>query len=131
MPLEDVIAEHLGRLFPGMDVVAAHTFRVTRNEDLEVEEDDAEPPEGAGEGVAPPQVRSAGATRSRRRHRQARVDLLISELDVSRQEVFRLPGPLDLRGLHDVADLDREDLKYQLFARYAHASGASGIGFAS
>src|SRR5690606_38112058 len=42
VPLEDVIAEHLKRLFPGMEVLAAHTFRVTRNEDLEVEEDDAE-----------------------------------------------------------------------------------------
>ena len=42
VPLEDVIAEHLKPLFPGMQVVAVHTFRVTRNEDLEVEEDDAE-----------------------------------------------------------------------------------------
>jgi len=42
VPLEDVIGEHLKRLFPGMDVLEVHTFRVTRNEDLEVEEDDAE-----------------------------------------------------------------------------------------
>ena len=42
MPLEDVIGEHLKRLFPGMEVLEVHTFRVTRNEDLEVEEDDAE-----------------------------------------------------------------------------------------
>src|SRR3546814_2714284 len=42
VPLEDVIGEHLKRLFPGMEVVESHTFRVTRNEDLEVEEDDAE-----------------------------------------------------------------------------------------
>src|SRR4051794_39523228 len=42
VPLEDVIGEHLKRLFPGMEVLAVHTFRVTRNEDLEVEEDDAE-----------------------------------------------------------------------------------------
>src|SRR6476469_7451536 len=42
VPLEDVIGEHLKRLFPGMEVLEAHTFRVTRNEDLEVEEDDAE-----------------------------------------------------------------------------------------
>ena len=42
VPLEDVIGEHLRRLFPGMEVLEAHTFRVTRNEDLEVEEDDAE-----------------------------------------------------------------------------------------
>ena len=42
VPLEDVIGEHLKKLFPGMEVLGAHTFRVTRNEDLEVEEDDAE-----------------------------------------------------------------------------------------
>src|SRR5690606_11386436 len=42
VPLEDVIAEHLKKLFPGMEIVSTHTFRVTRNEDLEVEEDDAE-----------------------------------------------------------------------------------------
>ena len=42
VPLEDVIAHHLLELFPGMDVLQHHTFRVTRNEDLEVEEDDAE-----------------------------------------------------------------------------------------
>ena len=40
--LEDIIAEHLDTLFPGMEVVEHHVFRVTRNEDLEVEEDDAE-----------------------------------------------------------------------------------------
>src|SRR3978361_11023 len=42
VPLEDVIGEHLKRLFPGMEIVEVHSFRVTRNEDLEVEEDDAE-----------------------------------------------------------------------------------------
>ena len=42
VPLEDVISDHMKRLFPGMEVLGVHTFRVTRNEDLEVEEDDAE-----------------------------------------------------------------------------------------
>src|SRR5690606_40440090 len=42
VPIEDVIAVHLDSLFPGMEVVDHHTFRVTRNEDVEVEEDDAE-----------------------------------------------------------------------------------------
>ena len=42
VPLEDVIAAHLDQLFPGMEVHEHHTFRVTRNEDVEVEEDDAE-----------------------------------------------------------------------------------------
>jgi polyphosphate kinase len=42
VPLEDVIAAHLDQLFPGMEILQHHAFRVTRNEDLEVEEDDAE-----------------------------------------------------------------------------------------
>ncbi|MHB1802577.1 MAG: RNA degradosome polyphosphate kinase, partial [Actinomycetes bacterium] len=42
VPLEDVIAAHLPALFPGMEVLQHHTFRVTRNEDVEVEDDEAE-----------------------------------------------------------------------------------------
>ena len=42
VPLEDLIAAHLDMLFPGMEIHEHYTFRVTRNEDLEVEEDDAE-----------------------------------------------------------------------------------------
>ncbi|HNM96517.1 MAG TPA: polyphosphate kinase, partial [Marmoricola sp.] len=121
VPLEDVIAEHLGRLFPGMDVVAAHTFRVTRNEDLEVEEDDAEnllkalEKELLRRKFGPPVRLEVDEDIDERV-----LNLLISELDVSQEEVFRLPGPLDLRGLHDVADLDREDLKYPSFLPATH-----------
>src|SRR5689334_3676933 len=42
IPLEDLIANHLDELFPGMEMVAHHEFRVTRNEDVEVEEDETE-----------------------------------------------------------------------------------------
>ena len=48
------------------------------------------------------------------------LELLISELGVSPDEVFRLPGPLDLRGLHGIADLGREDLKYPAFVPSTH-----------
>ena len=50
------------------------------------------------------------------------LDLLISELGVSPQEVIRVPGPLDLRGLHDIADLPREDLKYPAFVPITHGN---------
>ncbi|MBC7441408.1 MAG: RNA degradosome polyphosphate kinase, partial [Ramlibacter sp.] len=40
--LEDLIANHLGDLFPGMDILEHHVFRVTRNEDVEIEEDETE-----------------------------------------------------------------------------------------
>ncbi|WGX97674.1 RNA degradosome polyphosphate kinase [Nocardioides sp. L-11A] len=121
VPLEDVIGAHLRRLFPGMEVLEAHTFRVTRNEDLEVEEDDAENLLAALEKellrrkFGPPvrlEVEESIAP--------SVLELLVSELDISENEVFRLPGPLDLRGLHSIADLPREDLKYPSFVPSTH-----------
>lgn len=122
VPLEDVIREHLKRLFPGMEVLEVHTFRVTRNEDLEVEEDDAENILAALEKellrrrFGPPvrlEVEESIAPQV--------LDLLVSELGVSPDEVFRLNGPLDLRGLHDIADLPRQELKYPAFLPTTHA----------
>ncbi len=121
VPLEDVIGEHLKRLFPGMEVLSVNTFRVTRNEDLEVEEDDAEnllkalEKELLRRRFGPPV----------RLEVQENIDehvleLLTTELGVTEAEVFRLPGPLDLRGLHDIADLDRQDLKYPNFIPATH-----------
>jgi len=121
VPLEDVIREHLKRLFPGMDVLEVHTFRVTRNEDLEVEEDDAENILAALEKellrrrFGPPvrlEVEESIAPQV--------LDLLMSELGISEEEVFRLRGPLDLRGLHDIADLPRQELKYPAFLPTTH-----------
>ncbi len=121
VPLEDVMAAHLQRLFPGMEVLAVHTFRVTRNEDLEVEEDDAENLLAALEKellrrrFGPP-VRLE-VEESIDEHI---LDLLVSELGVLPAEVFRLRGPLDLRGLGGIADLDREELKYPAFVPSTH-----------
>ena len=121
VPLEDVICEHLKRLFPGMEVLGAHTFRVTRNEDLEVEEDDAENLLAALEKellrrrFGPPvrlEVEESIDPKV--------LELLVSELGVSEDEVVTLPGPLDLRGLHDIADLPREELKYPAFVPTTH-----------
>ncbi len=121
VPLEDVIGAHLKRLFPGMEVLESHTFRVTRNEDLEVEEDDAENLLAALEKellrrkFGPPvrlEVEESIAP--------AVLELLVSELGVSQDEVFRLPGPLDLRGLHGIADLAREELKFPAFVPTTH-----------
>ena len=113
VPLEDVIAEHLRRLFPGMEVRAVHTFRVTRNEDLEVEEDDAENLLKALEKELQ-RRRFGSAVRLEVEESIAPqvLELLMSELGISDDEVFRVTGPLDLVGLHSIADLPREDLKF-------------------
>jgi polyphosphate kinase len=121
VPLEDVIGEHLKRLFPGMEVLEVHAFRVTRNEDLDVEEDDAENLLAALEKellrrrFGPPVRLEVEESIS-----AAVLDLLVSELGISPDEVFRLPGPLDLSGLHGIADLDREELRYPAFVPVTH-----------
>ena len=122
VPLEDVIADHMKRLFPGMDVLGVHTFRVTRNEDLEVEEDDAENLLAALEKEL---LRRRFGPSVRLEVEESIDDhileLLVSELDITHGEVVRLPGPLDLTGLHDIADIDRAELKYRAFVPSTHS----------
>jgi polyphosphate kinase len=120
--LEDVIARHLDQLFSGMHIVQHHTFRVTRNEDVEVEEDDAEnlllalEKELLRRKVGRPPVRLEVEDDIDPKM----LELLVGELDISQREVFHVPGPLDLRGLFSVADIDRADLKYPAFLPATH-----------
>ncbi len=116
VPLEDVIAAHLDELFPGMEICEHHNFRVTRNEDVEVEEDDAE---NLLKALERELVRRRFGPPVRLEVEENIdphvLELLVSELDVSEQEVFRLPGPLDMTGLWSVVSLDRNDLKQRKF----------------
>jgi len=121
VPMEDVMAEHLKHLFPGMHVVAVHTFRVTRNEDLEVEEDDAENLLAALEkGLLRRRFGPSVRLEVEESIDEHILDLLVSELGVSDAEVVRLPGPLDLRGLEGIVELDRAELKYPAFVPTTH-----------
>jgi polyphosphate kinase len=111
--LEDLIANHLGDLFPGMEVLEHHIFRVTRNEDVEVDEDETEnllqalEKELLRRRFGPPIRLEVTADMD-----EVTLGLLVRELDVSEQEVYRLPSPLDLGGLFDLAKIDRPDLHY-------------------
>ncbi len=111
--LEELIANHLGDLFPGMEVLDHHAFRLTRNEDVEIEEDESEN-----------LIQALEAELLRRRFGppirleitddmdEVTMDLLVRELDITDLEVYRLPGLLDLRGLFDLSRIDRPDLRY-------------------
>ncbi len=127
VPLEDVIAAHLDMLFPGMEVHEHYTFRVTRNEDLEVEEDDAENLLAALEKeltrrrFGPPVRLEVDEDMD-----DHVLDMLVRELGVHPSEVYRLPAPLDLRGLEVIADLERSDLRYEPFRPQTHAGPRTG-----
>jgi polyphosphate kinase len=111
--LEDLIAHHLADLFPGMEVLEHHIFRLTRNEDMEIEEDETEnliqalEKELLRRRFGPPIrleiTEDMDATT---------LDLLVSELGITRDEVYSLPGPLDLAGLFELGRLDRPQLRY-------------------
>lgn len=114
IPLEDLVSNHLEELFPGMEILEHHEFRVTRNEDVEVEEDESEN-----------LIQSLERELLRRRFGppirleitddmdERTLELLVRELGITEQEVYRLPAPLDLGGLFEVFRIDRPELKYR------------------
>ena len=110
--LEQVIAANLESLFPGLQVTESYPFRVTRDADLEIQEDDAaDLLQTVEQGlrrrqfgdVARLEVTTAMPARLR--------DLLIENLLVDPADVYALPGPLGLSDLMQVWKLDRPDLK--------------------
>jgi polyphosphate kinase len=115
VPLETVIAAHLGRLFPGMELVAHHTFRLTRDADLEVEEDEAEDLLEAIQSVLRRRRRGANPVRLEVDETMSHevLELLRRELDLEEQEVVVTPGLLDLSALWSLVSLDRPELKHE------------------
>lgn len=110
---EDLISHHVGELFPGMEVLEHHEFRVTRNEDVEIDEDESEN-----------LIQALERELLRRRFGPpirleitddmdpVTLELLITELGITQNEVYRLPAPLGLTGLFDISGLDRPDVKF-------------------
>ncbi|GAC1655017.1 MAG: RNA degradosome polyphosphate kinase [Candidatus Dormibacteraceae bacterium] len=135
VPLEQLIAANLQALFPGMEVVDHHPFRITRDADLDLVESEAE------------DLLEAIQEELRRRRRQGKavrlevdstmpasvLELLVPELELEIEDVYRVDGLLDLGGVGILADLDRPDLKSPAFTPVtqprlrAAASGGVGI----
>jgi polyphosphate kinase len=116
VPLEDVIAAHLTQLFEGMDIVEHHVFRVTRNQDLEVDEDVTEDLMQALERELLRRKFGPAVRLEVEDSMSAEVlERLLPDLGIAERAVYRLPGPLDLAGLHAIADLDLPELKYPRF----------------
>ena len=116
IPLEVVIAEHLDRLFPGMKIVDHYTFRVTRNQDLEVDEEESMD-----------LITSLEQELLRRRFGppvrleiedgidEERLGRLTRELGIDSEDVIASETHVDLTDLHGLADIDLPELKYPDF----------------
>ena len=114
--MENLIIAHLESLFPGMIIKEARSFRVTRNEDIDVEEDDAENLLNAMEKELL-RRRFGPPIRLEISHENSPFlsQLLADQLRVSPDEAYRLPAPLDATVLFELGGIDRPDLKYRPF----------------
>lgn len=114
--IEDLISIHLQELFPGMEIEEHYTFRITRNQEIEIDDDDSEDI-----------LLSLEQELSRRRFGppvrlevESGVDALLlerlaNELGISDENIIYTPSPLDLTALNKIADLGFPDLKYEKF----------------
>jgi polyphosphate kinase len=126
VPLEDVIAANLGRLFPGMGIVEHHAFRVTRNADLDLDDDGAEDLLEALED----ELRKRRSSPAVRLEVEATmpdhmIELLLRELQLQPGDVQRLPAPLELGGLMELYEIDHPELKDPAFQPVTHPPLAS------
>lgn len=110
--LEQIIARHLGVLFPGMVIEAYYPFRVTRNGDLTLQEEEAEDLLEAVEI----ELRRRRFGRAVRLEVSENIDeemmeLLVEELGLDQGDVYKCPSPIDLAGMWSLWSLPRPDLK--------------------
>jgi polyphosphate kinase len=113
VPIEQVIAAHLDVLFPGMEIARHHVFRVTRDADVELEEDEAEDLLAAIEDVLNRRRRGAFPVRleiDSQMTPEVRA-LLMREMELEDRDVYVAPDLLDLAALQELVGLDRPDLK--------------------
>ena len=116
IPLEKVIIANLHQLFPGMEIEDYYTFRITRNADLELEEEESEnllesmEQELLRRKFGPPVRLEVASDIGSDLLNRLKLELSIREEDISRYK-----EPLDLTGLNRIADLDRPELKFAPF----------------
>jgi len=122
IPLEDVIAIHLQELFPGMNIEDHYTFRVTRNEDLELEEESEDLLTSLEQELARRRFGPPVRLEIEEGIDQELLSRLCEELKINSESVFSLPTPLDLTALNRIADLDIPELKFRPFKSRTAAS---------
>jgi polyphosphate kinase len=115
VPLEDVIAANLDQLFPGMKIHEHHTFRVTRNADLEINDGAADLMEALEEELRKKRFSPAVRLEVEEGMPEHVLELLTTELELDEGHVQALPGPLDLSGLWGLYDIGPPQLKYSAY----------------
>ncbi len=125
LPMEKLIAAFLPVLFPGMEIVEHHAFRITRNADYEVEEDrDEDLLQALERELARRRFGSPVRLEIADDMTESMLELLLRELDVNPGDVIEVPGLLDLSSLWQIYGLDRPALKDPAFVPDTHPAFA-------
>ena len=116
--LTSILHAHVGELFAGMQVTGCHQFRVTRNSDLFVEEEEVKDLKKALQGELP-QRHFGDAVRLEVDDTmgEATARFLLAQFGLASEDLYRVNGPVNLVRLMSVPDeVDRPDLKFRPFA---------------
>ncbi|HVZ17274.1 MAG TPA: polyphosphate kinase 1 [Terriglobales bacterium] len=114
--LEDLVCANLDALFPGMRVLEAHPFHVTRDADIEIQELEAgDLLETTEEGLRQRRFGDVVRLQVDLEMPPSMLRILINNLEVTRADVYRMRGPLRLSRMMSLANLDRADLKDPAF----------------
>lgn len=110
--LESLVQSNLAELFPGLEIVSSHAFRITRDADIEIQEDEASDLLATVEQEVRRRrfgavVRVEVAPRTPKRVRK----LLMRQLEVDERDVYEVHGPLGVGDFFALTRLDRRDLK--------------------
>jgi polyphosphate kinase len=114
--LEEIICANLHKLFPGMQLLESHPFRVTRNADMEIEEDEApDLLETIEAGVRQRRFGRVVRFEVQDDMPQSLLDLLRGYMNIERSDIYQIRGPLGMVQLFELADLPVPELKYPTF----------------
>jgi len=127
LPVEELIGAHLPQLFPGLEVTAHHAFRVTRNADVEVEEDrDEDLLQALERELARRRFGPAVRLEVGESMDPHVLDMLVRELEITDEDVVQVPGLLDLASLWQLYGVDRPELKDEPFVPATHPRLSEG-----
>ena len=114
VPVEEVVAANLDMLFSGIDVVAAYPFRITRDADLEIKDDEASDLLTSVEAQIEMRHWGSVVRLEIDRNMPERIrDVLMRNLELEPFQVYTIDGPLNLAGLMELNRVERPDLKDQ------------------
>jgi polyphosphate kinase len=114
--IEQLVTANLAALFPGMEIVEAHPFHITRDADSDIQDLEAgDLMESVEEGVFQRRFADVVRVEINEAMPASVLEILVTNLELDRDDIYKITGPLSLVRVRGLARIDRPDLKYAPF----------------